>query len=166
MTEEKNQCTKCGKWKLLDDFHKKHNQCKECMKKYHSKYNQSSKAKESRRIYAVNRSARKYGLPATLTPGQWQHALNYFNGCCAVCGRQMNDMFGEFTISADHWIPLIAYENGPGTVATNIIPLCHGKGGCNNSKVHHLPTFWLDRKYGKRKGRQIAAKIQTYFDSL
>lgn len=102
-----------------------------------------------------------------LTAKQWQHAQSYFNGCCAACGRQMNDMFGEFYVSKDHWIPVSYFsEDNPRTVAANIIPLCCGLGGCNNSKGCLQANVWLEKKFGKRKGRQIAARIQEYFDSL
>lgn len=118
-------------------------------------------------IAKQNYKARKRSLPNALTADQWQHALNYFNGCCAVCGRQLNDMFGEFTASADHWIPL-SYkgDDNPGTVATNIIPLCNGISGCNTSKNATMPRIWLEREFGKRKAKQIAARIQEYFDSI
>jgi len=90
---------------------------------------------EHRRIYVNNRNARKRLMPNTFTTEEWQHALNYFCGCCAVCNRQLNDMFGEYRAAIDHWIPL-SYkgDDNPGTVANNIVPLCHGSGGCNNRK--------------------------------
>ena len=118
-------------------------------------------------IYRQNRKARKSSLPNTLTHVQWQHALNYFNGCCAVCGRQMNDMFGEFTAAMDHWIPL-SYkgDDNPGTVAGNIVPLCHGVGGCNNSKHATNPEAWLKREFSTRKASQIMRRIQDYFNSI
>lgn len=122
--------------------------------------------REWARINVANRNARKRNLPNTLTPTQWQSALDYFHGCCAVCGRQMNDMFGEFTAAMDHWIPL-AYEgdDNPGTVAGNIVCLCHGVGGCNNSKNSTMPDVWLRRKYSEHKARQIEQRIETYVAS-
>jgi len=76
-------------------------------------------------------------------------------------------MFGEFFASADHWIPL-SYkgDDNPGTVATNIIPLCHGIGGCNNSKNATMPDEWLKRKFGTRKSNQIKLQIQEYFSDV
>jgi len=105
-------------------------------------------------------------LPNTLTDAEWQNALNYFNGCCAVCGRQLNDMFGQFRAAKDHWIPLQHGKDNPGTVVKNIVPLCHGVGGCNNRKYISMPNEWLKRKFGRRKAKQIAARVQAYFDSL
>jgi len=157
---------------------------KERRKAYDRDYRNQPKNKKQKRLLAKKRGpapydklqniikrhnyqARKAGLPYTLTTEQWQHALNYFNGCCAVCERQLNDMFGEFTKSADHWIPL-SYEGGdnPGTVAENIIPLCHGVDGCNNSKGATLPMEWLQQKFSRYKSKKIIDKIQKYFDSL
>lgn len=119
------------------------------------------------RVYVTNQRARNKLLPNTFTDFQWQNALNYFNGCCAVCERQLNDMFGAFAVSADHWIPL-SYEgeDNPGSVADNIVPLCHGVDGCNNSKKDIMPTIWLEQEFSKRKAKRIAARVQQYFDSL
>ena len=79
----------------------------------------------------------------------------------------MNDLFGEFTAAADHWIPL-TYEgkDNPGTVATNVLPACHGVGGCNNKKHNAMPVEWLEKEYGKRKAHQILDRIEKYFRSL
>lgn len=110
-------------------------------------------------IRLLRRRARKRDLPDTLTPTQWQHALDYFNGCCAVCGRPP----GLFhTLAADHWIPLSS-PDCPGTVAMNMIPLCHGQSGCNNSKGDKPAQQWLEQGYGKRKARQILAHIEDFF---
>lgn len=106
--------------------------------------------------------------PATaeyFTTQEWKRALRYFNGCCAVCGRQGKDLFGVIKIAADHWIPLNS-PNCPGTVATNILPLCHGLGGCNNKKRDVLPEQWLIEQFGKRKAGQIIQRIEGYFTWL
>jgi hypothetical protein len=68
-------------------------------------------------------------------------------------------------MAADHWIPL-ASPDCPGSIPTNIVPLCHGEGGCNNSKGKHNPVEWLDRRFGKRKAKQVLARILAYFDTL
>lgn len=108
------------------------------------------------------RRARKHNLSDTFTSADWQRALDYFGGCCAVCGRPVGLWH---TIAADHWIPLSS-PDCPGTVPTNIIPLCHGVSGCNNSKLNAEPTDWLVRKFGKRKAKKIMAHIETYFGSI
>lgn len=140
---------------------------KKTAREYHREYGQRPDIKKMVCIRASNRRARKLLLPDTLTQAEWQHALNYFNGCCAVCDRQMNDMFGEFRAAMDHWIPLTyGGDENPGTVANNIIPLCDGLNGCNTSKNATMPNEWLVRKFGNREAKKIAARIQKYFDSL
>lgn len=111
------------------------------------------------------RAARKRLLPDTLTTSEWKRAIEHFHGCCAVCGRQSDDLFGTHTIAADHWIPLSS-PDCPGTVAWNIVPLCHGVGGCNNSKNSKDPVEWLKGKFGKRHAAEILARINTYLEEV
>jgi len=112
----------------------------------------------------ARRSARLRNLPATMTPADWRFALEYFGGCCAVCGRPPGLWH---TISPDHWIPLS--KQGP-TTPDNIVPLCHGrKGGagcCNNSKRDVLPESWLTAKFGAAKAKTVLARISTYFAAV
>lgn len=107
----------------------------------------------------------KLGLPSSLSASDWQFALSYFEGCCAACGRPPGLWH---TLVADHWIPLSS-SDCPGTVAWNIVPLCHDKkdgvGGCNNSKYNTRPAEWLVKKYGKRKGWSILLRIEEYLKS-
>lgn len=126
-------------------------------------YNQANP--EQRQARKARYESRKRGLPDTFTAQEWITCIAYFNGCCAVCGRQLKDLFGTHTAAADHWIPL-SYEgeDNPGTVADNIIPLCHGENGCNNKKGSRLPADWLTEHYGKRKAQDILDRIETYFD--
>jgi hypothetical protein len=135
---------------------------REQRREYYRKY--ARRAVESGRTKVVfnRRRARKHSLPDTLTHAEWQNALAYFGNCCAVCGRPRGLWH---TIAADHWIPL-ASPNCPGTVKENMIPLCHGIDGCNNSKNDIDPSEWLILKFGKRRAKQILARIQAYFDSL
>ena len=126
-------------------------------------YTQTPQGRMTRRIIDIRRAARKKSLPDNFTKEQWQRALDYFNGCCAVCGRQLADLFGEHKSAADHWIPL-TLESCPGTVALNIVPLCQGVNGCNQSKGNHNAEDWLTRKFGKRKAKQIMKRIDDYFE--
>lgn len=119
------------------------------------------KTPEQNRVYRQRRAARKQELPRTFTPAQWQRAIEYFGGNCAVCERPLNGLFHE--AHADHWIPLSNPES-PGTVATNIVPLCGQSHGCNNSKHAHLPAQWLQTKFGKRLANKIIARVEQYFD--
>lgn len=107
------------------------------------------------------RFARKRSLPGAFTAEDWQIALDHFGGCCAVCGRPPGLWH---TIAADHWIPLNAVDC-PGTVPWNMVPLCHGIGGCNNSKADRNAAEWLIAKFGKRKGLAIQRRIETFFNS-
>lgn len=117
---------------------------------------------DKRRTIDMRRRARKHQLPDTFTAEQWQSCLEYFNFCCAVCGAQLRDLFGEIEPHADHWIP-ISYQgdDNPGTVAENIVCLCNG---CNHSKGAKMPLEWLREKFGTRKAAEIMSIIQTYFE--
>lgn len=165
--------------------------CKNCLRIYREKHRQRDTAAARRRrwkhvergransrrwreknrkavmINAQKRAARKKGLSYDFTKNDWQYALEYFNGCCAACGRQMNDMFGEFKPAADHWIPL-SYEgsNNLGTVPENIVPLCHGKDGCNNRKHGKLPIVWLEEQFGKRMAAEILKRVEDFFATV
>ena len=115
-----------------------------------------------RRIKLQRQLTRKRNLPIDFSITDWQRALEYFNHCCAVCGRPK----GLFhTLAMDHWIPLSS-PDCPGTVAANIIPLCHGIDGCNNSKSNKPPADWLEQRFGQRKANSILKHIQAYFASL
>jgi hypothetical protein len=126
-------------------------------------YRATLRGKEARRISYHRRAAHKRSLPATLTPAEWQTALDAFNGCCAVCGRPPGLWH---TLAADHWRPL---SKGGGTTADNIVPLCHskrwGEGSCNLSKNDNDALEWLVSRYGKRKGRAIFKRIQDWLDN-
>lgn len=114
------------------------------------------------------RRSKKQGHEATLTANEWQQALDYFGGCCAVCGRA-KDFWT--VIAADHWIPVSDQRpDNPGTVATNIIPLCHARKGvpagepsCNQSKSNKDPVQWLIEKLGKQKANKKLTEIEAYF---
>ncbi len=120
---------------------------------------------ERTRSWVLRRRARRRGLPDAFTATDWQRALGYFNGCCAVCGRPLRDLLGTHTAAADHWIPLSdPRSDNPGTVPTNIVPLCHGVGGCNNRKSNRDPVEFLETEFGKRRAKQILARINAYFE--
>ncbi len=142
---------------------------------YHAKNPQIKLAKNRRYrarhrdvkiIQGARRRALKRNLPDTLTAQEWQACLAYFNNRCAVC----NCPAGLWhTIAADHWIPL-ADPNCPGTIARNIIPLCHARYGgtqcCNNLKQDTPPNEWLIARYGKKKAEIIIKRVNDYFNSL
>lgn len=121
---------------------------------------------ERAKVTIQRRKARKNNLPDTLTSVDWQRCLNYFGGCCAVCGRPPGLWH---TLAMDHWIPLSS-PDCPGTVPTNIIPLCHSKKDgeecCNNTKGARPPREWLIFRFGKRKASIILKRIEDYFSSV
>lgn len=117
--------------------------------------------KEARQIKDHRRKAKKRQLPNNLTTTQWCNALNYFGNKCAVCGCEIGD--GGRVLSADHWIPLSS-PNCPGTVVENMIPLCHGVGGCNNSKSNKDAFQWLKNTFGIERAQIVMDRIISYFE--
>src|SRR5579859_2865506 len=103
---------------------------------------------------------RKRELPNRFTQQDWHTALDYWGHKCAVCERPRGLWH---TLSHDHWIPLSS-EECPGTDPTNILPLCCGVDGCNNSKGKQMPDEWLRKKLGKRRANRKLAEIEAYFD--
>jgi hypothetical protein len=127
------------------------------LRAYNRKWTKANLAKAA--IYRANRKARKQSLPNTFTDEQYHFLLQYWQFSCAVCGRQEGF---QWTLSPDHWIPL-ASPDCPGTIATNMLLMCHGIGGCNNSKRHQDGPAWLKEHFGIRKTNVILKAIQAYF---
>lgn len=117
------------------------------------------KKREQYLIYGHNRRARIRSLPDTFTHSEWLICLEYFNYCCAVCGAQLRDLFGDVLPHQDHWIA-VSNPECPGTVAENMVCLCND---CNFSKQAQLPDVWLKQKFGTRKANIILARIEAYF---
>lgn len=120
-----------------------------------------AKHPENNRLHAHRRRTAKLNLPNSFTPTDWLAVIDHFNGCCAVCGRPAGLWH---TLALDHWIPITS-PDCPGTVVWNIVPLCHGINGCNNSKHKKDAAQWLVEKFGKRKGRVILKRIETYLEA-
>lgn len=114
--------------------------------------------KQRKHINGLRRRAIERNLPNSFTTKDWSRALEYFQGRCAVCGLAPND---KRVIAGDHWIP-VSSPDCPGTVVTNIVPLCHGLGGCNNRKLYLEAEVFLDRNFGE-EAPQILARIYAYF---
>lgn len=102
---------------------------------------------------------RKRNLPTAFTARDWENALEYWEHRCAICERPRGLWH---TLAQDHWVPLTS-PDCPGTVPTNILPLCHGTDGCNNSKGKKLPGPWLREKLGARRAGRKLREIQDYF---
>lgn len=117
---------------------------------------------EKANAHGRKRKTVKRGLPSTFSHTEQAFCRQYFQYACAVCG---NEEGFQWTLAMDHWIP-ISSRACPGTIATNMIPLCHGEGGCNNSKGNKDPNTWLLAKFGKRKAAQIVRNIERYFAAV
>lgn len=121
--------------------------------------NPATEAKRAKkRLWQARRKARKLGLPDTFTAEQRLFMLQYWGYACAICGNQEGFVW---TLADDHWVP-ISHPACPGTVATNMIPLCHGQGGCNNAKHDTDPHTWLLQRFDPRKVARIEKAIATY----
>lgn len=107
----------------------------------------------------VRYRARRRSLPMDYSLDDWSRALTYWQDTCAICERPRGLWH---TISQDHWVPL-SDAHCPGTVATNMLPLCYGADGCNNSKGGKNPEKWLVQKLGKRKAKRKLEEIHQYF---
>lgn len=137
----------------------------ENVRKQRRKYRKTHPEKE--RVKYIFRRTRKAKLPFGFTQKDEAFALDYFNGCCAVCGRPLRDLFGEHTVAMDHWIALTdPRPDNPGTIPTNLLPLCHGINGCNNKKSNRDPVEWLQTEFGKRKAMRILERIETFFATI
>ena len=101
------------------------------------------------------RRARVKGFPSTFTQEEQHFCRAYFHYACAVCGKEEGF---QWTLAMDHWIPINS-PHCPGTVATNMIPLCDGVGGCNTRKQDTLPELWLIKRFGKRKAGAFSRKL-------
>jgi len=102
---------------------------------------------------------RKRALPNTMTAADRRRALDYWGGCCAICGKPPGLWH---TVTLDHWIP-ISHADCPGTVPANLLPMCHGNDGCNNQKHAKNPQQWLVAKLGRRKAARKLEEIQYFF---
>lgn len=117
---------------------------------------------ESHRIKQSNRRAKKRNLPNTFNIHHRKFMLHYWDNACAVCRRKPKE---GLILSDDHWIP-IKSDHCPGTVPKNMLPLCHGVTGCNNSKSNKNPHLWLLRNFGEAQTIEIEKSISLYFSSI
>jgi hypothetical protein len=114
-----------------------------------------------KRTANIRRKARLRGLPATFTTTQRTFMLQFWGYACAVCGQQ-EGLFGAM-LTDDHWIPL-ASPDCPGTTVGNMVPLCGGNLGCNQSKQGKDAHIWLLSRYSRQKAMTIEKKIAAYFE--
>ncbi len=138
---------------------------KEYQREYQRKYRMTTKGKVTVRATGNKRRGKLKALPYQWTTADEFYAINYFSGLCAVCERPL---FGLWhSISMDHWIPISEDgETNPGTIPSNMIPLCNGIGGCNGQKRDKRADIWLIEKYGKRKANKIMKRINAFFETV
>ena len=93
----------------------------------------------------------------TITQSEWKDCLDYFDNCCAVCGYDL--LKGNRIAAMDHWVPV---SKGGLTTRNNIIPLCHGMGGCNNEKSNTDGEIFTFKKIGEKDAILVLGKIESY----
>lgn len=121
-----------------------------------------SHARQMARVCSSRRRARKQALPNVWTHHDWLKCLEYWHYSCAVCGKQLRDLFKNIEPHADHWIAITdPRPDNPGTVRSNMICLC---SPCNESKCNSSPDEWLKKKYGTRLANITLKRITDYFD--
>jgi len=77
------------------------------------------------------RRARKAGNGGSFTPKQWIE-LKALYGRCLCCNRGEAELLAlGLVLAADH---VRSLTDGGSSYISNIQPLCHGIGGCNNHK--------------------------------
>lgn len=108
------------------------------------------------------RRARKFNLPSDFTKTDHQRMMEYWDSRCVACGRKTED---GITIVPDHWIAISDNRlDNPGTVPWNMVPLCQGINGCNNSKHKKDAWEWLLRRFGQETAEIIRTRVETYFE--
>jgi hypothetical protein len=98
-------------------------------------------------------------VPVSFSTSDWKRCLSYFNHRCAACGRPRGLWH---TLAREHWIAVTSPDY-PGHIVENIIPLCHGLNGCNNTKSNRDSIEWLNNRFGEKEAKRILKRIQDYF---
>ena len=130
MAETKKPCYRCGKRKLLSEFHRAahmkdghRNICKECVKNYDAEKYEDNKIngvlyertkrqykwqrdnKVRRRQYRRSALFRRYGITEEQYDEMWQEQ----EGCCAICGRHQDEF--NRTINGEEVIQWLAIDH-------------------------------------------------------
>lgn len=133
----------------------------EIYKIYIIQYRRTERGRLKLALARARYRARKLALPFDFSLNDWLCAKAYFGHRCAVCGAS----FKAAKPNADHWIALSDPRlDNPGTVATNIVPLCSQTGGCNQSKGNRPAIEWLNERFGETEAQIVIARIEAYFE--
>lgn len=140
--ESKKRCYTCENIRPIEDFApcQRHLLTASCIKCRN----------ERGRIIQQRRYAHVRNLPRTFTQGDWEKAKEYWQGKCAYCDKQTDELVQE------HFIPVAL---GGGYTPNNIIPACNG---CNWSKGAKPPLVWMTEK----ELPDTLARIEKYFAAL
>ena len=85
-----------------------------------------------------NRRARKSGSNGSFTPAEWQTLKQQYGNRCVGCWRHETELKALGRVLSPDVVPL---SKGGLNHITNLQPLCHGLGGCNNKKHAHEFDF-------------------------
>ncbi len=78
------------------------------------------------------RRARKLGNGGSFTGAEWTALKKFYDNRCLCCGKHERTLSRlHRTLTPDH---VRSLAKGGRNDITNIQPLCHGRGGCNNRK--------------------------------
>jgi hypothetical protein len=121
--------------------------------------NQLESVRQERVRQVQERRKIKKSLPFSFTAEDSLRMKEYWNWKCAVCESNPGD---QNPLCEDHWIS-IRDKDCPGTVSTNMLPLCRR---CNSSKGNRRPDLWLFEKYGYAIGQAKLNQIAAYFRTL
>ncbi len=136
-------------------------------KRWYSEYYRKEKTQVGLKAASHRRRASKRNLPVDFTVADWRRCLDYWEHRCCICGRPEGLWH---TIAQEHWIALSDdRDDNPGTVAWNILPMCHarkgsnGQGACNNLKASRDPIEFLYSEFPRRKADNVLQGVKEYF---
>jgi HNH endonuclease len=131
------------KWKEVNREHKRRKD-REWAKANPDKVHKSSRGWKKSNKDKVNasthkRRARKRGNGSSFTAAEWQTLKRQYRHRCVSCWKHESELkaLGRKLVP-DHIVPLV---KGGLNHITNLQPLCHGTGGCNNRKSAKYQDF-------------------------